>query len=431
MIWKRHIAAVVVCCAAVALGPTTFAQDTGQAPPPPAEDDSGDDATPLPAPQYQKRESKIRLYVELAYGQVENDPINTSISTSSIERSPSELIIDESDAGRAILGWKLKNDRGWFLGRFEGYKETSFSFRAEGRQARVVDSNGNPVTTLASSPITWWIVEAGPQQWTATKSIPVWDLVIPPENPLDPPGTDDANGNGIPDPEEVNQDFSNPDVVIQNVGPNNLQNRLQVFDALYQRDFGGRKYSGRWNAGMRYFAYEGNIVATTWVNDATAGVGFSDGGFIRPLTFAQETTGIGPTGSLEFRMTFFRDRFVIYGLGRTAFVLQDVTTDSGVFFTLVRDPGSNTLVPAAAELKTERSKASWHFGLEIGFEVRLVDQLFFNLFYQGMSYQDAILLPTNIIIPDDLNNAAQGTSGVYSTQDYEIEGGFVGLSYQF
>jgi opacity protein-like surface antigen len=427
MICKRHIAAVVVCCAAVALGPAIFAQDTGEAPPAPADEDSGTEATPLPAPQYQQRESKIRLYVELAYGQVEGDPVNTSISTSSIEKAVSELVFDENDGGRAILGWKLKNDKGWFLGRFEGYKETSFSFSSEGRQARVVDSFGDPVTTLASSPIAWWIVEAGPQHWTAIKSTPVWDL-----NPV-PPNTesDDTNGNGVPDPDEVRQDFSNPDIVIQNVGPDNLQNRLQVFDALYQRDFGGRKYSGRWNAGMRYFAYEGNIVATTWVNDATAGVGFSDGGFVKPLTFAQETTGIGPTGSLEFRMTFFRDRFIIYGLGRAAFVLQDVTTDSGIFFTIVRDPASNTLVPATAQLQTERSKASWHFGLELGFQIRLVDQLFFNLFYQGTAYQDAILLPTNIIIPDDLNSAPQGTSGVYSTQDYQIEGGFVGLSFQF
>jgi len=420
MIWKRHIAAVVFCCAAVAISPATFAQDTGQDPPAPADDDSADEATPLPAPQYQKRESKVHLFVEIAYGQVEADPVNTSISTSSIDKAVGALVFDENDAGRAVLGWELKNDKGWFLGRFEGYKETSYSYSAEGRQARVVDNNGDPVTTLASSPIAWWMIEAGPQSWTATKSAPIWDAT-----------TDDTNGDGVPDAGEVNQDFSNPDVLITNIGPDGLQNRLQVFDALYQRDFGGRKYSGRWNAGMRYFAYEGNILATTWVNDATAGVGFTDGGFIKPLTFAAETTGIGPTGSLEFRMKFFRDRLIIYGLGRAAFVLQDVTTDSGVFFTLVREPSNNTLIPATAQLKTERSKASWHFGLEFGLQIRLVDQLYFNLFYQGTAYQDAILLPTNIIIPDDVNSAAQGTSGVYSTQDYQIEGGFVGLSYQF
>ena len=219
--------------------------------------------------------------------------------------------------------------------------------------------------------------------------------------------------------------------MIASNAPDDLQNRLQTYDALYQRAFGGRRYHGMWSGGLRYFTYEGNIMATAWLNDAFAGVGFTDGGFLRALSFSQSTSGWGPTGSLELLIDIVRDRFIFYGLGRTAFMLQDLEADSGEFVTLVREPANQVFLTVPTTLSTTRNKSSWQFGIEMGFQIRLVDQLYLNLSYQLMGYQDVILMPVTIIIPDSVDNAVQGTSGVWGTQDYRVSGWLAGLSFQF
>ncbi|MDX1389157.1 MAG: hypothetical protein R3344_08205 [Acidobacteriota bacterium] len=433
MTWKRLIAALV-CCAVAAIGPMA-AQDADEPPaaPPPTDDDStqqqpppstDDDSTqqqpPSPTATYQEPKKKNHLYVEFAVGQVEGRDIDTGIETSSVENSKGTLTLDENAAGRAVIGWELRNDKGWFLGRFEGYDEQGYIYQGTGNQARVATVPGQPVAPLASSALTWYTVTASNGEFTATKSSPIWDATV-----------DDTNGDGVPDPDEVNQDFNNPDYVITNPAPDSLQNRLQTFDVLYQRGFGGRRYHGMWSGGLRYFVYEGNIVATAWLNADFAGLGFTDGGFLRAMSFSQKTSGWGPTGDLELLIDIVRDRFIFYGLGRTAFVLQDLEADSGEFVTLVREPVNQVFIPVSTTLTTTRSKSSWHFGIEMGFRVRLVDRLFLNLSYQWMGYQDVILMPTSIIIPDNVNNAAQGTSGVWSTQDYRVTGWYAGLSFQF
>jgi hypothetical protein len=125
---------------------------------------------------------------------------------------------------------------------------------------------------------------------------------------------------------------------------------------------------------------------------------------------------------------------VVFGEARTGFVLQNIQTDSGAVFTLVSDSSSGTFLTApAGQLNdpTSTNKSSWQPSLEIGLAVKLVEgmQLYFS--YLINSYQDVVILPSNITIPDSPNQAPEGVSAVYNTHDLQYEGGVFGFNYQW
>ena len=182
---------------------------------------------------------------------------------------------------------------------------------------------------------------------------------------------------------------------------------------------------------MRYFVYEGNVPATAWLNLAFAGVGVTDGGLLRTLTLYQDADGIGPNFALEIEHGFWRDRLVIWAEARGAFVLQSVSAESAPFFALVREETTNTLVPVESHLTETLDKSSWHTGVEFGFSVMLVEDLYINFAGMLHAFHDAVLLPSDIAIPQNPGQAIQGTDGVFNTHDLRYEGFYVGLDFQF
>ncbi len=200
---------------------------------------------------------------------------------------------------------------------------------------------------------------------------------------------------------------------------------------MYRRDFGGRRYNGRWATGLRYFAYEGNTAAGAWLNIDLIGGGFTSATLLRVISFSQEASGAGPRVSLEFRQHFFRDRLTLYQQGRAAFVLQSLETDSGEFLTLVRDPVQQVFIPANARLRTDTNKSSWQPGLELGLRVRLLEGFHLYGAYVLDSFQDVVLYPVEITIPENPGQIPQGVTAIYKTQDLQMSGWLAGLTFQF
>ena len=212
-----------------------------------------------------------------------------------------------------------------------------------------------------------------------------------------------------------------------------MQNRVYNVDLLYGREWGGRRFSGRWWAGLRSFEYEGNLIAGAWLNTSQPGLGFTDGTTLRLLSFRNTASGWGPTGIMEADFNFFGRVLQLYIQGQAAFVLEEVTADSGPFFTFVTSLGSGGSFqqPLPAQLTVTRDKTVWQTSGEIGLRVNLKFGLTFDLAYNVTGYLDAIILPAEIQIPGSAGQFGQGTTAIWNTQDLVYEGWRAGVGFQF
>jgi hypothetical protein len=383
--WKRILTVVVSVCILPGLGTLAIAAD--------GDDDAG------------KKKARFALYIEAAGGSASANNLNSSIETTSNDVSLATLSLEENYFGRAVVGWQLNpKERGRFLFRFEGYREDSYLFDAEGKQA--TDSTGN----WDGGPLVWWTVHAESGKTTSVRTTPICC---------------DSEGEAFYDEDLI------PNLQIDGPAPDNLQNRLQTYDVLFERRFGGRKTRALWTAGLRYYEYDGYVPAGAWLNLVGAGVGYTDGGILRLLNLQQTASGVGPVFSIELQHGFWRDRLVIFGEARAAFVLQTLKVDSGNFFALVREGSSGSFVTTPARLDETTSKSSWQPGLELGLSIKLVEDLNLYVSYLVNSYQDVVVLPYNITIPDNPNQSFQGVSAVYNTHDLRYEGGVFGVNYQW
>ncbi len=421
MSWKRLVAWSGLICALVALGPGALAEGPADSKDNPAGGDKPGEpkaqAAPAPAPQKARWwGDRFALFLEVDAGAATNSKnVTSGIATSPTASSTGVLKLNDFRSGRIAVGWTLPAGRGALLVRFSGFRENSYSFNARGLEAQAVTPTG---ILTSSDPLLWWNVDVRSGQLVSTRTTPYWDA------------SHDANHDFVPSQSEVYY-LGSPDLSFSKTVPDNLQNRLQTYDFLYQRDFGGRKTSARWSAGMRYFVYKGGVPATAWLNTDFAGTGYTEGVNLRLLDLAQNTRGVGPTASLEAQWHFWRGRMTFYGQGRIAFVAQTLRMDSGPFFTLVRDTPNSTLYAAPARLTHDMSKSSWQVGGELGLRTGLVRGLDLLLAWSRTSYQDCVLVPISISIPSRPAQAVVGTVGQYNSQDLLMSEWHLGFAYQF
>jgi hypothetical protein len=113
-------------------------------------------------------------------------------------------------------------------------------------------------------------------------------------------------------------------------------------------------------------------------------------------------------------------------------MVMNIEMDSGLFTTLVEATGQvGAKIPIAAHLNEQQTKSTWQTGAEVGLRIRLRNGLKLEASYGVVGFLDAILLPTQIRIPDNQQEAAQGTSAIYNTQDYVLQGWRAGIGFQF
>ena len=107
-----------------------MAQDQGETPaspdsdPPAVEENS---AEPDPA-ENEKKKRPFGLYVYASAGTADlKDPINSTIVTSSSQRSDNFVYLDENEFARASIGWKLPNKKGDFLLDWNLFSESDYT----------------------------------------------------------------------------------------------------------------------------------------------------------------------------------------------------------------------------------------------------------------------------------------------------------------
>ena len=115
--------------------------------------------------------------------------------------------------------------------------------------------------------------------------------------------------------------------------------------------------------------------------------------------------------------------------GQVAFMVMNLEVDTGEFFTVIEV--NNLITPANARLQTTRDKDSWQTMGEAGLRIHLKNGLSFELAYNISGFLDVVLTPPEIQIPGSQQEAGQGTTAIYNTQDIVTDGGRAGLSFQF
>jgi hypothetical protein len=358
------------------------------------------------------------LYIEAGFGSWSTRDIDSSIDTGSRARAENNLSIDEQSYARAAIGWKLNRNKGDFRLIFNGWSEDTYALNTQGLLQAVDPALQNvPVENVADQ-LFWWELQVDDGRLMSARYPPQWDI-----------NTDDTNGNGLVDDGEQ-QYFATPDQMVVTETFKSLDNRAQTIDFVFGNVWGPRRFQGRWFAGARYFVYEGNILAPAWLTNLVDGQGFTDGAFLNLVNFTQETTGFGPTGLLEARFNFFDQRFQLFITGQASFMIEKLETSSGNFLTLVTNQ-SGLLVTAPASLSDSQSKSTWHTAGSVGARLRLRNGLKFELAYSAVGLLDAILLPDAIRVPETPQEAPQGTSAIFNTQDYVLDGWTASMAFQF
>lgn len=447
MTWRRLGLLGCLLTAAV-LSPPIAAAEADEQPTPPAQG-SGEPQQQPPAtsPAGERKVpwwgGRLSLYVEASFGGSSFDEIEPSISTAPGFVSDNSLNLDDNDHGRVTVGWKFPFERGRVLARWTGHRENSYSFTATGLRNVVRQIDSDLIRTI-NALVPYWELSVSNGQLTASRTGWFWN----PQTGDKPHGNDPPNGQpdldeirfgawspsgpGDDVPQESEIQFGVADLEVARAVPDNLGNRLQTLDLLYERDFGGRRVGGRWRGGLRYFRYEGSLPAAAWVLVGGApATGWTEG-LLNPLiSLAQNTTGTGPTGSVEIRANFFRRRLSLFAQGSAAFLLSDLEVDTGVFTTFARDPTNNVFFAAPARLNESVSKSTWQVGAEVGVQVEVARGLTVELAAGRTAYLDSLLVPTTITIPSDISRVFLGTVGVFGTRDVIANAWRFGFGYQF
>jgi hypothetical protein len=390
-----------VLLALLIIGPGVLGQDDPTA--------TGDDGKKWP----------FALYVEVATGLGSARDLSTTTTTSTSQVSNNWLTLDEWTYARAGVGWKLPYGKGDARIIFNGFRENQYEFHALGRQAALDPESATPANTLVSEPLLWWSLDIVDGRLIAERTPPDWVAVL-----------DDANVDGIVDPDEVRYP-EGVDLSTSRAITDDLQNHTQFIDLLYGRTFGTRRFGARWWGGLRYFAYDGNLPAGAWLGGSEAGEGYTDGSFVPLLNFAQNTSGLGPTGVLEVDFKFWEERLVLYLQGQIAFMLLDLEMDTGPFWVVVVDQDTSIPTPAQARLIETRNKTTWQNAAEAGVRLTLKNGLQFEAAYNRIGLLDVMLMPTDLQIPNNPQTAWQGVAGLYNTKDHIFDSWRVGIAYQF
>jgi hypothetical protein len=362
------------------------------------------------------------MYLETRGGPATIDTIKNPVNTTLQLDSANQVKLTGSKSAQVTIGWTLPRGRGQYLLTYGGIADGNYELDAQGMQQSYKTGTGTVPGQLTFQ-VPWWNVKVRDGQLTTTQTPPVWTLA------------DDANGNGIPDPSELR--YPTTTIAVSGTVPKDLGNRIQTWDLLYRREFGGVRIRARWTAGIRYLSAKGAIVTPSWLKgiEDNADFGYSDGIVNNFLLMQQSTKGFGPVGSGEVNFNFFRQRLALYGLVQAAFLNEKLTADSGPFTYYAHNtgPGTDSTVqfPGAGQVSREVSKTSWNTVFEAGLRVKILDGFHLILDWNTTGYLDTLLLPTTISIPQNATQVSLGTSALFVSRDYVISTINVGLSFQF
>ncbi len=407
-----------------------------------------DPATPEPAPaditgqQFEQQKRHFGLYLAVAAGRGSSNPLGTSIAANTSNLAISSVELTDQTYGRGTIGWQFKDSRkGDIRLMVSGLREEEYEFHSRGLTNLLPDDeeadplcefNMGEADTKALCLVPWWTVEAINGNFVAERVLPIWDLSADTDNDGQADyGVCTDLGGGMERCGEIIFDHGAPDRLLEGQIADDLQNRILTFDAVYGREFGGRRFSSRWWTGLRYFSYEGQLLAGAWLSTGMGSPGehFTDGGFLKMLRITQETSGIGPVGSWEIDFNFFDKGVVLFARLESAFTFNSMKIDSGQFFRVSQEgDSSNPAILVPDRMDKELDKSTWQTKAEAGARLNFKNGLQVEVGYSRTGYLDIVLMPDLLQL-----GGAQVTNGNPQsfTQDLIVDAFHAGVGFQF
>lgn len=419
MNWKRCLATGVLAAGFCLSGRPANAEE----PPAPKKDE----APPAPKEAPKKKDpffgDRFAMFLETRGGPASIDGIKNPVQSTLQLKSESSIDFSGNKSGQFTVGWTLPRGRGQYLLTYGAIADGNYELNAEGdEQAYTTGVPGERPAKRIGFLAPWWHVNVHNGVLTATQTPPVW---------RDP--ADDANGNTVPDPGELRY----PTTTIRLIErvPKDLGNRIQTWDLVYRREFGGVRIHAAWTAGVRYLSAKGAIVTPLWLVglQSVGGFGYSDGVVNHFIVMQQSTNGLGPMGSGELQFSFFRQRLTLYGKLQAAFLFDTLKADSGAFTYFAHDlsPDSPNVLPGNGRIQRNISKTSWNTTIEVGLRVKMLEGFHLIADWNRTGYLDTILLPTTVSIPQNSAQVALGTTALFVSRDLVVSTINLGLSFQF
>jgi len=416
---RRRFLLACGCVLAVAVGPEPRAQTPGEgAPPAPATPKTEEQKVPWWG-------GRFALYLETGVGGASSGDVDASVETTFRQVTYSAFDPGDRQYGRVVVGWQLPLNRGMFQFRYTAYKEDGgWELNGQGAASFVTGTTNQPDSLLP-----WWNIRMTEGQIVASRNAPNW-------NNLD--GDSDIDSNEII--------YPGVDQSTATAGPDTLQQRTRTYDLVYQREFADKgptdHWTGRWSTGLRHFELEGAVPMAAWLGLSSSPTAqgdpglFSEGALLRPILMRQDTSGNGPMGTAEVQYHFLRRRATAYAQGRAAFLIQQLSADSGLAYTLTRysignNPSTEAFYPTPMNLAHDLDKTAWQVGAEVGLRFRILPGFEGSVEYHTDSQQDVLLVPDRVNIPSTNEEAQFGTNAIYTTKDLDHDGWSVGLSFQF
>jgi hypothetical protein len=412
MSWKRRLAMSALAAGLCGGWHVARAEDPAPAP-------KKDDAAAAPAEPPKKKEpffgDHFAMYLETRGGPADLDTLKNPVTSGAQSNSVSTLDFNGNKTGQFTIGWTLPRGRGQYLLTYNGIADGDFELSAQGTQQRYQAVGG---TTTIDFLAPWWQLTVNDGNLRVQKTPPVWGLI------------DDANGNTFPDPDELR--FPVTTVDLQSTTPKDLGNRIQTWDLLYRREFGGLKIHARWSAGIRYLDYQGAIPVPSWLTGvpSNGGVGYSDGVQNSFIVMQESTSGFGPVGSGEVDFSFFRQRLTLYGLVQAAYLMETLEADSGTFMYLADDRAGGVF-PGPGRIHDDIHKSTWNTTFEAGLRVKILEGFNFIADWNKTGYLDTVLVPADLSIPTNAFQITLGTTATFVSRDFIVTSVNVGLSFQF
>jgi hypothetical protein len=368
---------------------------------------------------------RFAMYLETRGGPASIDSLSNPTSNGSNSSSSNEVSFDGSKTGQFTIGWTLPRGRGQYLLTFNGLADGKYELQATGSQRSYIQTGGGSTSTPTDQ-LPWWHLSIQNGQLQSSKTPPTWNSE-----------TDDADHDGFPDTSEIHYPVTTID--LSTAVPSDLGNKLQTWDLLYRREFGGVKIRAAWTAGLRYLNYEGAVPCPSWLTGTSgiSGYGYSDGIANKMILMQQSTSGWGPTGSGEVDFNFFRQRLTLYGKVGASFLLSEtLDADSGAFtflaFQTITGPGAGTVaVPGQGHLQQSVSKTAWNTMFEAGVRVKMLEGFNLIVDWNVSGYLDTVLFPETLSIPANAAQVQLGTVATYVTRDIVASSINIGLSFQF
>ena len=367
-----------------------------------------------------KEKMPFALYVGAVAGMGSMDDLNTSVAEDELNVGINSLDITDQLYGRAVVGWKLPRGRGAFRLIFQGVKEDDYEFSSRGSTNKLPN---NETIDEAGGLVPWWFIDVEGGHLRSRQLEPQWSDAA------------DADGDGVGDfgacsdlgggqmqCGEITYDTNAPLREVTGEMSDDLQNRIQTWDVVYGREFGKGRYTSRWWGGLRYFEYQGNLLAGAWLTSGHVGDGFTDGSFLRLLNIEQDTSGIGPVGSWEVDFNFYERGLQLFLRGEAAFMVNKMEMDSGPFFHVLSS-SEGTIINDRVESSLDKS--TWQDRLEGGARIYLKNGLEFELGYSIAGYLDVVLFPDRLLVN------SPNTRPQIATQDIIVQTVHVGAGFQF